>query len=144
MQEYHLTEHLRLNGIYWGTTCLYLLNEDVPEEEIIARVLACYNPNGGFGGHINHDPHLLFTLSAIQVLVTFDGLDSLDKEKTRDYVLSLRQPDGSFSGDEWGEIDTRFVYCAISCLSLLGYLDCVDVNLTVSYLVKCQNFGTVD
>lgn len=30
------------------------------------------------------------------------------------------QEDGSFWGDEWGEVDTRFSYCAYNCLTLLG------------------------
>ena len=29
--------------------------------------------------------------------------------------------DGSFAGDEWGEVDTRFSYCAFSALSLLTH-----------------------
>jgi geranylgeranyl transferase type-2 subunit beta len=32
------------------------------------------------------------------------------------------QPDGSFAGDEWGEIDTRFSYCALSTLAIMGKL----------------------
>jgi len=32
------------------------------------------------------------------------------------------QPDGCFTGDEWGEVDTRFSYCALSTLALLGRL----------------------
>jgi len=40
-------------------------------------------------------------------------------------LLSLSpilQPDGSFTGDEWGEVDTRFSYCGLSTLALLGRL----------------------
>jgi geranylgeranyl transferase type-2 subunit beta len=38
--------------------------------------------------------------------------------KTAD-VTSLQLPDGSFAGDRWGEVDTRFSYCALLTLSLL-------------------------
>jgi geranylgeranyl transferase type-2 subunit beta len=138
--SYHLTAHLRINGIYWGTTSLYLLGEPMDQKAVLSRVMKCQNENGGFGGDGSHDSHILFTLSAIQILITLGGLDQLDKLKTRDYILGLKQDDGSFAGDEWGEIDTRFVYCAVSCLSLLGYLDDMDKIKTVSYLVKCQNF----
>ncbi len=37
-------------------------------------------------------------------------------------IRGLQQPDGSFFGDQWGEVDTRFSYCALSCLSLIGRL----------------------
>jgi geranylgeranyl transferase type-2 subunit beta len=34
-------------------------------------------------------------------------------------VTSLQLPDGSFAGDRWGEVDTRFSYCALLTLSLV-------------------------
>jgi geranylgeranyl transferase type-2 subunit beta len=55
-------------------------------------------------------------------------------------VASLQQPDGSFAGDRWGEIDTRFSYCALSCLSLLGHLDAVRVPDAIAFVVRCRNF----
>jgi geranylgeranyl transferase type-2 subunit beta len=74
-------------------------------------------------------------------------LDTIDTQKTADClfmlldVLSLRQPDGSWAGDEFGEIDTRFTYCAVSCLSLLNRLDSFPKAKTLDYLISCQNFG---
>ena len=47
---------------------------------------------------------------------------------------------GAFTGDEWGEIDTRFSYSALSCLSLLKRLDAVDVSKAVEYIMLCKNF----
>ena len=47
---------------------------------------------------------------------------------------------GVFAGDEWGEVDTRFVYIGISALSLLGRLDAIDVELAVMYVLSCQNY----
>lgn len=43
-------------------------------------------------------------------------------------------------GDEFGEIDTRFTYCAVASLSLLNRLDFLDNSLTISYLNSCRNF----
>jgi geranylgeranyl transferase type-2 subunit beta len=40
-------------------------------KELVAWVLACQRENGGFGGSIGHDAHLLYTLSAIQVRPSF-------------------------------------------------------------------------
>jgi geranylgeranyl transferase type-2 subunit beta len=47
---------------------------------------------------------------------------------------------GAFTGDEWGEIDTRFSYCALSCLSLLKRLDAVNVSKAVEFIMLCKNF----
>jgi prenyltransferase beta subunit len=42
--------------------------------------------------------------------------------------------------DEWGEIDTRFSYCALSCCKLIGRMDAVDVAKAVEYIASCKNF----
>lgn len=55
-------------------------------------------------------------------------------------IANLQQDDGSFAGDEWGEIDTRFTYCALSSLWLLDRERAIDRNKAVEYLVRCQNF----
>ncbi|MQL98346.1 hypothetical protein Taro_031050 [Colocasia esculenta] len=95
----------------------------------------------GFGGNIGHDPHVLYTLSAVQVLALLHKLDILNVEKVSNciHVAGLQNEDGSFSGDEWGEIDTRFSYCAICCLSLLHHLDKINVDKAVDYIVSCKN-----
>ena len=45
-----------------------------------------------------------------------------------------------FAGDQWGEIDTRFLYIAVNTLSLLGHLHELDVEKTVGYIRRCRNF----
>jgi geranylgeranyl transferase type-2 subunit beta len=79
--EYWLTEHLRLNGVYWGLTSLHLLGhpEALPRDETIQFVLSCQQPNGGFGAAPGHDAHMLYTVSAVQILATLDALDQLNK-----------------------------------------------------------------
>lgn len=55
-------------------------------------------------------------------------------------VIAERQlPDGSFSGDLFGEVDSRFSYCAIACLSLLGRLDRINVGMAASFIDSCRN-----
>ena len=55
-------------------------------------------------------------------------------------ILSLQNPSGSSSGDRYGETDTRFTYCCVSALSLLGKLHVLDVEKTISYLRASRNF----
>ena len=55
-------------------------------------------------------------------------------------ILSLQHPSGVFAGDAFGELDTRFLYCAVSALSLLSALDQLDRDRTVAYIVQCRNF----
>eukprot|EP00966_Prymnesium_polylepis_P322178 7378447-Prymnesium_polylepis.2 len=140
--EYAVSEHLRMSGIYWAASALYLLGalEDLDRDGIIAFVLKCQHECGGFGGNVDHDPHLLYTLSAVQILCLFDALDRLDADRVLAYVRGLQQPDGSFFGDEWGEVDTRFSYCALCCASILGRLPDIDVPGAVRFVRACENF----
>lgn len=52
------------------------------------------------------------------------------------YVGGLQQEDGSFFGDEWGEVDTRFSYCALSSMAMLGQLDSgkIDVKKAAEFV----------
>jgi geranylgeranyl transferase type-2 subunit beta len=72
---------------------------------------------------------LLYTLSALQILLLCDELDRVDIAKITQYVASLQQPDGSFVGDKWGEVDTRFSYCGLYCLVILGTLHSGVINI---------------
>ncbi len=112
---------------------------------IVDFVFSCFDVrSGGFGGNLNQDGHILYTLSAIQILALANALSDERfmniKPKLIEFVASLQQKDGSFAGDEWGEVDTRFTYCALSSLSLLGSLHAVDVDKAAEYIASCQNF----
>ena len=144
-----MTEHLRLNGVYWGLTALHLLGhpDALPRTATIEFVLSCQNQSGGFGPAPGHDAHMLYTVSAIQILATIDAVDELDKrgalgkEKVGKYIADLQNKEtGSFAGDEWGEYDTRFLYGAFNALSLLGLLDLVDVTKAIGHIQACANF----
>jgi len=148
-----VTEHLRINGIYWGITALDLLQnvDQMDRDGIIDFVLSCQHVDdetrsGGFGGNVRHDAHLLYTLSAIQILAVLDALDRIDAKKVAKYMANLQQPDGSFVGDEFGEVDTRFSYCVLNGLTLLGYVtneqksEWINVEAAVDYVLSCQNF----
>ncbi|KAF8391444.1 hypothetical protein HHK36_023749 [Tetracentron sinense] len=147
-------EHLRMNGVYWGLTTLDLLGKlgTVDPDEVVSWVMKCRHESGGFGGNIGHDPHILYTLSAVQILALLDKLDVLDVDNLSTCILQdisgLQNGDGSFSGDVWGEIDTRcffpspaslFSYIAICCLSILHLLDRINVEKAVNYIVRCKN-----
>ncbi|KAF1815397.1 rab geranylgeranyl transferase [Eremomyces bilateralis CBS 781.70] len=149
--EYWLTEHLRLNGIYWGLTALHLLRhpDALPRAEVLDFVIDCMHENGGFGAAKGHDPHMLYTVSAVQVLATLDAFDEFNQQvgdgtnKVGHFISNLQVREGvdagTFAGDEFGETDTRFLYGALNALSLLGMLPLVDVPLAVEHIQKCQN-----
>lgn len=78
--DYWLTEHLRLNGVYWGLTALHLLKrpDALSRQETIDFVLSCQHESGGFGAAPGHDAHMLSTVSAVQILAMVAGFDELE------------------------------------------------------------------
>ena len=69
LQEYCVTEFLRMSGVYWCLTAMDLMGqlERLSKEQVLAFVKDCQKPSGGFSPAPDHDAHLLYTLSAIQV-----------------------------------------------------------------------------
>lgn len=67
--------------MYWGLTALHLLDhpDALPREETINFVLSCQQENGGFSAAPGHDAHMLYTVSAVQVLVMLDAVGELGK-----------------------------------------------------------------
>ncbi|KAI9753954.1 MAG: hypothetical protein M1815_005930 [Lichina confinis] len=147
--EYWYTEHLRLSGLYWGLTALHLLRHPaaLPWDRVVDFVLSCQHANGGFGSAPGHDAHMLYVVSAVQILATLDALHVLDdrgvkggRDQVAQFIRELQDPiTGTFFGDEWGETDTRFLYGALNALSLLGRLDAVDLDAAVRHVRACEN-----
>ncbi|KAH3902450.1 probable Geranylgeranyl transferase type-2 subunit beta [Saccharomycodes ludwigii] len=144
--EYWLSEHLRINGVYWGLTALCCLkaSDKFKKKDVIEFVLSCWDKeNGSFAPFKGHDAHLLSTLSAVQILAIYDSISVLSPEMVDSivkFVTSNQLEDGSFQGDEFGEVDTRFTYNALSTLSILGKLTPQVVDPAVSYIKNCYNF----
>lgn len=140
--EHVVTEHLRMSGIYWGLAAMEVLGsgDDLDKYEIMKFAKACKHANGGYGGNVGHDAHLLYTLSALQLFAICDCMRHVDVDATAAYIKGLQQTDGSFVGDQWGEVDTRFSYCALQAMALLGRLHELDLVKAVEFIVSCRNF----
>lgn len=65
-------------------------------------ILFCFA--GGFAGNIGHDPHILYTLSAVQVLALLDKLNVLDVDKVSNCILVV-------FGHWTSKFVTKFVLC---------------------------------
>ncbi|KAK9869601.1 hypothetical protein WA026_003350 [Henosepilachna vigintioctopunctata] len=137
-----MTDYLRMSGMYWCLTALELINTSpFPKNDIVEFIKSCQDTeSGGISASNDHDPHLLYTLSAVQILCLYDSLDAIDLEGVTRYVASLQNPDGSFAGDKWGEIDTRFSFCAVATLSLIKKLDVINIDKAVEFVKSCMNF----
>lgn len=117
-------------------------------------MLSCFHDDdGGFGPAPSHDSHMLYTLSAVQILCMIDGFADFEavhtngKQRIANFVAALQQPSGTFAGDRWGETDTRFLFCALCTLSLLGLLPSqstqepplINTASAINHVKACQN-----
>ena len=109
-----------MSGVYWSLATMSLLhprasmNTQMDSPSILTWLWTCYDPNaGGFGGNAGHDAHLLYTLSALQILALTGNMADLDKEGRRAAIVKFVEgridaETGVVCGDKWGETDTRF------------------------------------
>ena len=56
------------------------------------------------------------------------------------YLRGLQRGDGAFMGDAWGEVDSRFSYCALQAAALAGAMGALDVPAAVRFVAACANF----
>lgn len=83
---YHMTAHLRMNGVYWGVCALALMRagDALDKDALVEFVLSCFDEaSGGFGAYPQHDAHILSTLSAVQILALKDALPALGARRDR-------------------------------------------------------------
>ena len=64
-----------MSGMYWGLTAMALMGRlgDMDTGAVAEWVLTCRKEGGGFGASPRNDPHMLYTLSAVQVRANWRG-----------------------------------------------------------------------
>ena len=74
IKEYEVSDYLRMSGLYWSLTFLDLSNsiEKLDKAEIVEFLKRNQHESGGFSPCDGHDPHLLYSLSALQVNKSID------------------------------------------------------------------------
>ncbi|KAK3420568.1 hypothetical protein EUGRSUZ_G01411 [Eucalyptus grandis] len=111
----------------------YILSVEKKKDSFESVVMEHLRLNGAYWG-----------LTTLDLL---GKLDTVDSNEVVSWILqcqhesdirALQNEDGSFSGDIWGEVDTRFSYCAICCLAILKRLDSINVEKAVRYIVSCK------
>ena len=51
---------------------------------------SCQHPCGGFGASVNHDPCMIYSLSAVQILCLLDAKDEINTENLVNYISGLQ------------------------------------------------------
>lgn len=132
--------------IYWVAHSHALMGQELDERTRsrgIATLIQFQNSvSGGFGGGNRQLGHLMGTYASVMALAILGGpgpcpdeddialglstqigkggWDAVDRPKLYNFFVSLKQPDGSFTVHQDGEIDVRATYCVVCVALMLG------------------------
>ncbi|GAA5805144.1 hypothetical protein HPULCUR_010657 [Helicostylum pulchrum] len=132
--------------VYWIFHSLDLL--EVPfDDDLIARTVSTFTkwqlPTGGYGGGNDQLAHLATTYAAVNSLAiagTKEAYDVLNRETLYQFLMSMKQPDGSFTMHKGGEIDIRGSYCALSVAALTNLLTPELTENCIEFICKAQTY----
>ncbi|CAO1618482.1 unnamed protein product [Parajaminaea phylloscopi] len=142
--------------------------EDALKVRIASTLLSCQNKQvGGFGGSPGQIPHLMPTYAAVNALAMVGGpgslpspaecksvqagklqwaslgkggWDEIDRAKLYAWIMRLKQPDGSFTVHEGGEVDVRATFCVWCIATLTGIMTEELLQGMRGFLVSCQSY----
>ncbi|KAI8909080.1 farnesyltransferase, CAAX box, beta-like protein [Gorgonomyces haynaldii] len=132
--------------IYWNLHALGLLGHSLSDElkqRAVASIDACQSLDGGYSGGHGQLSHLATTYAAIHGLCaigTQEAYESINTQKLYQFLMKMKQEDGSFTMHEGGEIDVRGSYCALSVAALLGISTPELEQNCASFISECQTF----
>ena len=100
---------------------LSLLDVPLPEKQKTVEFLCqCQRPTGGFQAHAKIlISDLLSSFSALLALHDLDAVDRIDRPALRNFVSSLRSPDGGFFGmlsDQQSDVEYTFYGMALEAM----------------------------
>ncbi|KAH3766525.1 protein farnesyltransferase subunit beta [Pelomyxa schiedti] len=130
--------------LYWSLNALDLLHSLPPTiaQNVASTLAACQHPTGGYAGGIGQLAHLAATYAATRAIGIVGGpaFAITDRKKMLEFLLRIKQPDGSFISHDDGETDIRGAYCAIATAAILNILTPALVAGTAEWIGRCQTY----
>lgn len=139
--------------IFWITNSLSILDHPISSSQrqrAIDSLFSFQTSNGGFGGGPGQLPHLAQTYAAILALTSLlaqadestiqSTWSRLHRIELYQWILTLKQTDGSFLMQADGESDLRSSYCALVIATLLNFLTPELVQGVSDYVLSCQTY----
>ncbi|KAG1143314.1 hypothetical protein G6F37_007069 [Rhizopus arrhizus] len=132
--------------VYWIVHSLDLLEyKFTPDitERLVSTIKHWQLPSGGFGGGGDQLGHLATTYAAVNALAiagTKEAYKAIDRDALYKFLMRMKQPDGSFTMHEGGEIDIRGSYCALNVASLVNLLTPELTENCIDFICKSQTY----
>lgn len=132
--------------LYWILHSLTLLGYELTAEEasqVVSTLNLFQDPEGGYGGGIDQISHLATSYAAVLTLVTVgtkEALESINLPKMASFLSRMKQPNGSFTMHQDGEVDIRGSYCALTIAVICNILTPKLVINCASFIAQCQTY----
>ncbi|KAJ1882298.1 CAAX farnesyltransferase (FTase) subunit beta [Coemansia sp. RSA 1722] len=128
----------------WCLNSLSILGSDIDDElrnRAIETLRPLQDPRGGFCGGNKQLPHLAGSFAAVMTVAIVGGETAyrmVDRQKMYQWLMTMKNADGSFSMHKDGETDVRGVYCALVIASLLNIMTPELTENTANFISLCQ------
>ncbi|KAJ2348467.1 CAAX farnesyltransferase (FTase) subunit beta [Coemansia sp. RSA 2618] len=129
---------------FWTLNSLDILGCDIDaalRRQALDTVRRFQDAGGGFCGGFQQLPHIAGTFASVMALVLVGGdeaYEAIDREAMYRWLMTMKQPDGSFSMHTDGEVDVRGVYCAMVIASLLNIMTPELIAGSAEFVARCQ------
>ncbi|EGG01907.1 uncharacterized protein MELLADRAFT_38891, partial [Melampsora larici-populina 98AG31] len=120
---------------FWILNSVLMLNvpfEETKHKALVDTILSFQDPNGGFGGGPGQSAHLASTFACTLALPSLLAKSKADlvqrtwskvnRDGMYEWILTLKQSNGSFLMQKNGESDVRSCYCVLIVSTLLNFL----------------------
>ncbi|KAG0262547.1 hypothetical protein BG011_010049 [Mortierella polycephala] len=131
---------------YWILHSLDLLGHEIPKDlatRAISTMRHMQCETGGFAGGPGQEAHLAPTYAAVNVLAiigTKEAFDVINRETLLEFLLRVKQKDGSFTMSVGGEVDVRGSYCASSVATITNILTPELTKGVAEFVGRCQSY----
>ncbi|KAI8606526.1 terpenoid cyclases/protein prenyltransferase alpha-alpha toroid [Dissophora ornata] len=131
---------------YWIIHSLDLLDHRIPEslaQRAISTLRHVQCETGGFAGGPGQDAHVATTYAAVNTLAiigTKEAYDVINRATLLEFLLRIKQKDGSFKMMVGGEIDVRGSYCAMSAATITNIRTPELEEGVAEFVGRCQTY----
>ncbi|KAF9951104.1 hypothetical protein BGZ65_006185 [Modicella reniformis] len=131
---------------YWIIHALDLLEHKAPEQlaqRAISTLSRMQCETGGFAGGPGQEAHLATTYAAVNALTiigTKEAYDTINRKTLLEFLMRVKQKDGSFKTMVDGEVDVRGSYCAMAVATLTNIVTPELVESAADFIGRCQTY----
>ncbi|KAG0030419.1 hypothetical protein BGZ81_002706 [Podila clonocystis] len=131
---------------YWILHSLDLLGYKIPEklaQRAISTISHMQCETGGFAGGPGQEAHLAPTYAAVNVLAiigTKEAYEVINRTTLLEFLLRVKQKDGSFTMTVGGETDVRGSYCAMSAATITNIMTPELTSGAAEFVGRCQTY----